>query len=325
MIALITGAAGFVASHVVDAYLSAGSHVVGVDNFSTGSARNLEAARANDRFAFVQADVANDWDVVEQFLERNGLRPDRVLHLASPASPVDYAKLPLETLAVNSRGTEAATKAAHRWGARFLFSSTSEVYGDPLEHPQRESYWGHVNPIGPRSCYDEGKRFGEALVFAYIRRHGVDARVVRIFNTYGPRMQRDDGRVIPTFISQALAGMPLTLYGGGTQTRSFCYFSDLVRGIVACIECDRTRGEVINLGSADEYSIRDSAEIIARMVGVPLVIKDGPRPADDPMRRRPDLTKALDLLGWKPEVSLNDGLRATIESFRTAASSGVCS
>jgi nucleoside-diphosphate-sugar epimerase len=276
-------------------------------------------AKANDRFAFVRADVADEWPLVDRFVSELGVVPDQVLHLASPASPVDYAKLPLETLAVNSRGTEAALGAAQRWQARFLFASTSETYGDPLEHPQAETYWGNVNPIGPRSCYDESKRFGEALVSANVRARNADARIIRIFNTYGPRMRRHDGRVVANFVSRALAGLPLTIYGGGAQTRSFCYVSDLVRGIIACAGSEVARGEVINLGNPDEYTIREFAEAVARLVGVELRVEDAPMPPDDPARRRPDITKARRLLSWSPKVSLREGLLKTIAAFSEAA------
>ncbi len=319
MIVLVTGAAGFIGSHLVDAYLLAGARVIGVDNFLTGSEANLASARSSERFAFVRADVSREWPLVDRFVGEVGAKPDRVLHLASPASPVDYARLPLETLAVNSRGTEAALEAAQRWHARFLFASTSETYGDPLEHPQTETYWGNVNPVGPRSCYDESKRFGEALVSANVRTRNADARIIRIFNTYGPRMRRDDGRVVANFISQALAGLPLTIYGGGTQTRSFCYVSDLVRGIIACAETEAARGEVVNLGNPDEFTIREFAETVSRLVGVELLVEEGPMPTDDPSRRRPDITKALRLLGWSPKVPLHEGLLRTIEAFREAS------
>jgi len=319
VIVLVTGAAGFIGSHLVEAYLERGAHVIGVDNLLTGSEANLDAVGASERFAFIRADVVEEWPIVDRFVRDLGVQPDRVLHLASPASPEDYAKLPLETLAVNSRGTDAALGAAQRWRARFLFASTSETYGDPLEHPQTEKYWGNVNPIGPRSCYDESKRFGEALVSANIRVNNADARIIRIFNTYGPRMRRNDGRVVANLVSQALAGEPLTVYGRGVQTRSFCYVSDLVRGIIACTEADVARGEVINLGNPDEYSIREFAEIVARLVGVELQIDERPMPEDDPARRRPDITKAHRLLGWRPVVPLQEGLLRTIDAFRKSA------
>jgi nucleoside-diphosphate-sugar epimerase len=242
-----------------------------------------------------------------------------VLHLASPASPVDYAALPLETLAVNSRGTEHCLAAAREWGARFLFASTSECYGDPKEHPQAETYWGNVNSIGPRSCYDEAKRFGEALTMAYARAHDVDVRIIRIFNTYGPRMRRNDGRVVPNFITQAIGGVPLTIYGDGQQTRSFCYVSDLVDGIIRCAASPRTRGIVVNLGNPVEHTIREFAEIVARIAGVDLRVEMRPMPVDDPGRRRPDITRACSLLEWEPVIELEDGLRRTIDAFRAQA------
>lgn len=316
MIVLVTGAAGFIGSHLVDAYLESGAQVVGVDNLLTGTMANLGVAKASRRFAFIHADVAAEWPVVDRFVSELGLVPDRVLHLASPASPKDYAELPFETLAANSRGTEAALDAAQRWKARFLFASTSETYGEPLEHPQVETYWGNVNPIGPRACYDESKRFGEALVSTAIRIRNADARIIRIFNTFGPRMRRNDGRVVANFVAQALSGLPLTVYGGGLQTRSFCYVSDLVRGIIACAESEASRGEVINLGSPEEHTVRELAEYVARLVGVELHVDERRLPTDDPSRRRPDISKARRLLGWSPEVSLRDGLSRTIDAFR---------
>ncbi|MBV8081977.1 MAG: SDR family oxidoreductase [Candidatus Eremiobacteraeota bacterium] len=312
---IVTGAAGFVGSHLVDRYLADGHIVVGIDNLLTGDPRNLEAARPSSDFSFLVADVA-----AEGFdLGAAALRADLIVHCASPASPVDYAKAPLETMAANSLGTWHCAQAASAWSARLLYASTSEVYGDPLEHPQPESYWGNVNPIGPRACYDESKRFGEALVTSYVRSLELDARIVRIFNTYGPRMRADDGRVIPNFIGQALAGNALTIYGDGSQTRSFCYVSDLVDGIVRCAASDKTRGVVVNLGNPQELTIGQLAAKISEMLGVPLAIERSPMPADDPGRRRPDISRARELLGWEPRVSLDEGLRATIEDFRTRA------
>ncbi|PZR59033.1 MAG: NAD-dependent dehydratase [Candidatus Meridianibacter frigidus] len=312
---LITGAAGFIASHLTDRYLAQGDRVVGIDNFVTGSRDNITQATANSSFTFLEGDITR-LDV-EQL--RGLPAPELILHCASPASPVDYAQLPLETLAVNSIGTRVCLEAAVTFGARFLFASTSETYGDPLEHPQRESYWGNVNPVGVRSCYDEGKRFGEALAMAYHRKKNLDARIIRIFNTYGPRMRRSDGRVVPNFIAQALAGEPLTLYGEGAQTRSFCYVSDLVEGIMACASSPRTTGEVVNLGNPDERSIAEFARAVSAAAGVPLKTVRKPMPSDDPTRRCPDISKARALLGWEPTVPLEEGLRLTVESFRLAA------
>jgi len=319
MTVLVTGAAGFIGSHLVDRYLERGERVIGVDNFLTGSRANLERACANPSFILVNQD-ARTLNVahLDAAAARFGL-PELILHCASPASPVDYAQLPLETLSVNSAGTRACLEMAAAVGARFLFTSTSETYGDPLQHPQRETYWGNVNPVGPRSCYDEAKRFGEALTIAYHRKHRLDARIVRIFNTYGPRMRPNDGRVVPNFIAQALAGEPLTLYGDGSQTRSFCYVSDLVTGIIAAAASEQSRGEVINLGNPDERTIADFAKAVSRAVGVPLRTINEPMPVDDPTRRCPDISKARSLLDWEPIVSLDEGLRLTIDYFRIAA------
>lgn len=320
---IVTGAAGFVASHLVDRYLAGGHHVLGFDNFSTGASENLIAARTSDRFTFVEADVTNAWD---EPLARAGARfakPDLVLHMASPASPVDYAALPLETLAVNSIGTRLAAECAKAAGARFLFASTSETYGDPLQHPQVESYWGNVNPVGPRSCYDEAKRFGEALVSTMTRSFGLDGRIIRIFNTYGPRMRKNDGRVVPNFVMQALRGEPLTIYGDGSQTRSFCYVSDLVDGIVRCAASDVTRGRVVNLGNPVEHTIREFAEIVCEVASVRLDVVERPIPVDDPTRRCPDISVAKELLGWSPVVDLPTGLATTIASFRGTATAVV--
>jgi dTDP-glucose 4,6-dehydratase len=311
---VITGAAGFIGSHLVERYLSEGNHVLGVDNFSTGSPRNIEPMLAEERFSFREMDITRRDDLVNSVGEV--FHPDLVLHFASPASPVDYHELPLQTLAVNSKGTEACARLAHAFGARMLYASTSECYGDPLEHPQRETYWGNVNPIGPRSCYDESKRFGEALLMAYVRTQDLNARIIRIFNTYGPRMRVNDGRVVPNFISQALRGEPLTIYGDGSQTRSFCYVDDLVDGIVLCAASELTRGRVVNLGNPTEHKVREFAEIVCRVVGVPLQTEAQPMPQDDPGRRCPDISVANELLGWQPKVALEEGLRKTIESMR---------
>ena len=314
---LITGAAGFIGSHLVERFLQGGAGVVGLDNLLTGDRSNLAHVLDRPQLHFREFDVTRAWESeLDPWLAAEGIRPALILHFASPASPVDYAQLPLETMAVNSRGPEECLLAARRWNARFLYASTSESYGDPLEHPQRESYWGNVNPVGPRSCYDESKRFGEALTMSFVRKHHVDARIIRIFNTYGPRMRTDDGRVVPNFIGQVLAGKPLTIYGDGRQTRSFCYVSDLVEGIVRCAASEQTRGQVVNLGNPKEHTIREFAEIIARTVGVPFSMEPKPLPPDDPGRRCPDISRARELLGWEPVVSLDEGLRKTIEAFR---------
>jgi nucleoside-diphosphate-sugar epimerase len=312
---LITGAAGFIGSHLTERYLRDGETVVGLDNLATGDLRNLTAVMQSSRFRFVEVDVTEKWHTLRGIFAEVG-NPDLILHFASPASPVDYAALPLETMAVNSRGTELCLEAAGRYGARFLFASTSEAYGDPLEHPQREGYWGNVNSVGPRSCYDEAKRFGEALVMAYMRTQNIDARIIRIFNTYGPRMRPNDGRVVPNFIAQALAGKALTVYGDGTQTRSFCYVDDLVEGIVRCAVSEETRGLVVNLGNPEEHPIERFARIVCDTAGVTLRVESRPLPVDDPTRRCPDISRARELLGWEPSVALEDGLRRTVEYVR---------
>ena len=241
---------------------------------------------------------------------------DAIFHLASPASPEGYLQFPMATLRVNSVGTENLLELARQNDAKFLFASTSEVYGDPLVHPQPESYWGNVNPVGPRACYDEGKRFGEALTMEYVRQHGLDARIIRIFNTYGPRNDPRDGRVVPNFVAQALTGLPITVYGDGTQTRSFCFVGDLVRGIVAAMFTADTQGEVFNLGNPDERTIQEFAELIVRLTGKDVPIVQKPLPADDPRKRRPDISKAQARLNWSPQVSLEEGLVETIAYFR---------
>jgi nucleoside-diphosphate-sugar epimerase len=316
---LVTGAGGFLGSHLVGRYLKDGASVVGLDNYLTGSPENLNAVSTNPAFFFIQADVSRDWSPVHEVLASRGIAPRLVLHFASPASPIDYANHPLETMAVNSQGTLNAIEAARRWGARFLFASTSECYGDPLEHPQRETYWGNVNSFGPRSCYDESKRFGEALTYSYMQQGGLDARIIRIFNTYGPRMRLADGRVVPNFVMQALRGEPLTVFGTGAQTRSFCYVDDLIEGIVRCAASDRTRGLVVNLGNPEEHTIREFAQIVCRVAGVPLRVVEQDLPIDDPGRRCPDITRARTLLDWEPKISLDEGLRRTIDYFRVIA------
>jgi dTDP-glucose 4,6-dehydratase len=311
---VISGVAGFIGSHLVDRYLADDYEVVGIDNLLTGDTANLHDAERNVRFRFVQADVSGSLNDIVRLLGPSSV--DLVLHFASPASPVDYGNYPVETLRVNSRGTENMAEVALAHKARFLYASTSESYGDPLQHPQRETYWGNVNPVGVRSCYDESKRYGEAFVSTLVRTQSLDGRIIRIFNTYGPRMQIDDGRVVPNFIRQALGGADLTVYGDGSQTRSFCYVDDLVEGIVRCAASERMRGQVLNLGNPEEHTIREFAEIVCRIADVPLKVKPLPLPPDDPSRRRPDISRARELLQWEPRVSLDEGLRRTIEFFK---------
>ena len=303
---LVTGAAGFLGSHLVDRLLADGHTVVGMDNFLTGSARNLDHLRNEPRFEFREQDVS------ERIPWESPL--DGVLHFASPASPPDYLKLPIETLKVGSLGTMNALELARAKGARFFMASTSEVYGDPLVHPQRESYWGNVNSVGVRAVYDEAKRFAEAVTMAYHRHYQVDTRIVRIFNTYGPRMRPLDGRVVSNFIVQALAGQPLTIYGDGSQTRSFCYVSDLIEGIYRLFRSDRV--EPLNVGNPGEFTVRQLAEIVKEMTGSDSPIEFRPLPQDDPKVRCPDISAAKSVLGWEPTVTLQDGLRLTIEYFR---------
>ncbi|MEE8267853.1 MAG: UDP-glucuronic acid decarboxylase family protein [Gemmatimonadales bacterium] len=303
---LITGAAGFLGSHLTDRFLSEGHAVVGVDNFLTGSPDNLAHLMGNEQFEFIQHDVTN-------FIYVPGSL-DGVLHFASPASPVDYLQLPIQTLKVGSLGTHKALGLAKAKGARFLLASTSEVYGDPQVHPQPESYWGHVNPVGPRGVYDEAKRFAEAMTMAYRRFHQVDTRIVRIFNTYGPRMRQHDGRVVSNFVVQALLGEPLTIYGDGGQTRSFCYVSDLIDGILRLFHSDEP--DPTNVGNPNEFTVRQLAEEVLRLTGSSSTIEKHPLPTDDPKMRRPDISKARERLQWEPEVTLEDGLRRTIDHFK---------
>ena len=303
---LITGAAGFLGSHLSDRLLVEGHHVIGMDNLITGNPDNLAHLAREPRWQFVRHDVTT-------FIPVEGPL-DGVLHFASPASPIDYLELPIQTLKVGSLGTHNALGLALAKGARFLLASTSEVYGDPLEHPQTEGYWGNVNPVGPRGVYDEAKRFGEAMTMAYHRYHGVDTRIVRIFNTYGPRMRPRDGRVVSNFIVQALRGEPLTVYGDGRQTRSFCYVDDLVEGIHRAF----TRGtaDPVNLGNPDEFTVLQLAELVLRLTGAPGPIERKPLPVDDPRVRQPDIGLARRTLDWAPTVPLEDGLRRTITYFR---------
>ncbi len=304
---LITGAAGFLGSHLCDRFLRDGHAVVGLDNFVTGSAENIAHLTGNDRFTFVRQNISEHTFIAGPL--------DGVLHFASPASPIDYLELPIQTLKVGSLGTHNSLGIAKAKGARFFLASTSEVYGDPLEHPQRESYWGNVNPIGPRGVYDEAKRFAEAMTMAYHRYHALDTRIVRIFNTYGPRMRPRDGRVVSNFIVQALLGEPLTVYGDGSQTRSFCYVDDEIEGIYRLF----MHGDAMptNVGNPDEYTVRQLAETIVELTNAKVPIVYEPLPEDDPKVRKPDISRARSLLGWEPTVSLRDGLTRTIAYVRT--------
>jgi dTDP-glucose 4,6-dehydratase len=308
----ISGAAGFLGSHLADRFLADGAEVVGLDNFATGSPANLAHLAGNPRFTFLERDVIEPFEVSGPF--------DGVLHLASPASPIDYLRLPIETLLVGSIGTLRTLELAQRTGARFLLASTSEVYGDPLEHPQEESYWGNVNPIGPRSVYDEAKRFAEALTMAFHRSRGVEIRIARIFNTYGPRMRFDDGRVVSNFVVQALRNQPLTMYGEGRQTRSFCYVSDLVEGLVRLFHGPATGP--LNLGNPGEFSVRQLADVVRQLTGSSAGLVSEPLPEDDPRQRKPDITAAREQLGWEPRVALEEGLDLTIRDFRARLAAG---
>src|SRR5213082_1556480 len=302
---VITGAAGFIGSHLSEALLDRGHSVIGIDNLLTGDTANI-AHLANRDFTFIKHDVTN-------YIYISG-PVDFVLHWASPASPIDYAEHPIPTLKVGALGTHNALGLAKAKGAAFVMASTSEVYGDPLEHPQKETYWGNVNPVGPRSVYDEAKRFAEAVTMAYHRYHQLDTRIVRIFNTYGPRMRPKDGRVVSNFIVQALKGDPLTLYGDGSQTRSFCYVDDLIDGIVRLFE--RGGSDPTNIGNPHEFTVRQLAELVLRLTGSRSTIVAQPLPTDDPKVRQPDIRHARQTLDWEPRVSLEDGLQRTIEYFR---------
>ena len=307
---VITGGAGFVGSHLCDRFLAEGHEVVCVDNLITGNLANVEHLRKNDRFSFIRHDVSN-------YLEIDG-RVDNILHFASPASPVDYLRHPIPTLKVGSLGTHNTLGMAKLKKARYLLASTSEVYGDPEQHPQREEYWGHVNPIGVRGVYDEAKRFAEAMTMAYHRSHGVNTHIVRIFNTYGPRMRLDDGRVLPNFMGQALRGEPLTVYGEGSQTRSFCFVDDLVDGIYRLLWTEFH--EPVNLGNPNEVTILEFAREILALSGSKSPIVNRPLPQDDPKVRRPDIGRARQLLGWEPKVDRHDGLKRTLAYFQEKVS-----
>jgi dTDP-glucose 4,6-dehydratase len=302
---LVTGVAGFLGSHLADRLLAEGHEVVGLDNFITGSPDNISDLLGNERFTFYR------YDVTEFMYVAGDLHG--VLHFASPASPIDYLQLPIQTLKVGSLGTHKALGLAKAKGARFLLASSSEVYGDPAMHPQPESYWGNVNPVGPRGVYDEAKRFAEALTMAYHRYHGVDTRIARIFNTYGPRMRRDDGRVVSNFIVQSLQRNPLTIFGDGSQTRSFCYVDDLIEGIYRLFTSDRV--EPLNLGNPSEYTISELAELVLELTGSTAGVEYQPLPQDDPKVRQPDISLARQLLAWEPQLDLRAGLKATIGYF----------
>jgi len=303
---LVTGAAGFLGSHVCDRLIALGHSVVGVDNLVTGNPHNLAHLSGHPAVTWIEHDVS-------RYISVDGPL-DGVLHFASPASPIDYLKLPIQTLKVGALGTHNALGLAKAKGARFLLASTSEVYGDPQEHPQHEAYWGHVNPIGPRGVYDEAKRFAEALTMAYHRSHGLDTRIVRIFNTYGPRMRPHDGRVVSNFIVQALKGEPLTVYGDGSQTRSFCYVDDMIRGVVLAFE--QGDADPVNLGNPGECTVRELADLVLRLTGSRSPVVFQPLPVDDPRQRRPEIGRAKRVLGWEPTVALEEGLRRTIAYFR---------
>jgi dTDP-glucose 4,6-dehydratase len=310
--AVILGAAGFIGSHLTDRFLREGWTVLGVDNLITGTMRNLAHLAREPRFEFLEQDVCRPLEVAGPVTA--------VLDFASPASPIDYLEKPFETMHVGSIGVENALKLAEAKGARFLLSSTSEVYGDPLEHPQREAYWGNVNPIGPRSVYDEAKRFAEAITMAYRRYKKVETRIARIFNTYGPRMRLDDGRVVPTLVGQALRGEPLTVFGDGLQTRSFCYVDDNVEGMWRLLHSDFT--DPVNVGNPTEMTIRAFADAVQRHVGSHCTIEHRALPQDDPKVRRPDITRAREVLGWEPKVGFDDGMRLTVAWFRQQVSAG---
>jgi dTDP-glucose 4,6-dehydratase len=303
---LVTGAAGFLGSHLCDRLLADGHRVVGMDNYITGTPANLAHLAHHSAFQFVRHDVTT-------FIEVDGPL-DGVMHFASPASPVDYLELPIQTLKVGSLGTHKALGLARAKRARFLLASTSEVYGDPLVHPQPESYWGNVNPVGPRGVYDEAKRFAEAMTMAYHRFHGMDTRIVRVFNTFGPRMRPHDGRVVSNFIMQALRGEPLTIYGDGSQTRSFCYVDDLIDGIVRLFE--RGTPDPTNIGNPGEFTVRQLADRVLALTGSNSPVVQRPLPVDDPRVRQPDITRAREMLGWEPKVPLDEGLTRTIRYFR---------
>ncbi|MCU1261070.1 MAG: NAD-dependent epimerase/dehydratase [Bryobacterales bacterium] len=306
---VVSGAAGFIGSHMCDRLLEEGHSVLGLDNFLTGSERNIAHLKDNPDFHFVRQDVTKPFDIPGNV--------DAVLHMASPASPKDYLEFPIETLDVGSIGTRNMLELALTHGATFLLTSTSESYGDPHQHPQVETYWGNVNPVGPRSCYDESKRFAEALTMAYHRKCGLRTNIARIFNTYGPRMKLNDGRIVPAFVDQALRNLPMTIFGDGSQTRSFCYVSDLVDGLFRLMHSDERYP--VNLGNPREMTVREFAEAIQKLTGATSELEFCPLPEDDPKQRQPDINKARRLLGWSPKVLLDDGLRLTLDYFSKEA------
>jgi len=304
---LITGGAGFIGSHLCDRFLAEGHEVIAVDNFITGTPENIAHLLGNPKFKLIGADISHPLKIKDKI--------DNILHFASPASPVDYLEHPIQTLKVGSLGTHNALGLAKLKKASFLLASTSETYGDPLVHPQPETYWGNVNPIGPRGCYDEAKRCAEAFAMAYHRAHQVDTRIIRIFNTHGPRMQVQDGRAVPNFMAQAIRGEPLTVYGDGSQTRSLCYVADLVRGVLAVL--DKGDEMPVNLGNPHEVTMLELAETILELAGSKSTIVHKELPVDDPRQRQPDITRARTLLGWEPKVGLEEGLKRTLEYFRS--------
>lgn len=309
---LVTGGAGFIGSHLCEYLLKKGYKVFCLDNLLTGSKKNIEPFLGNPNFEFIEADVCNS---LSNLSSQNF---SHIFHLASPASPIDYQNHPEETLLVNSQGVLNTLNLGKDLKAKVLVASTSEIYGDPLEHPQKETYWGNVNTFGPRSCYDEGKRFSEAAVYVFLHKYDLDVRIVRIFNTYGPRMQKDDGRVVSNFISQALSSSPINIDGDGSQTRSFCYVSDLVEGMFKAMFTEGTKGEIFNLGNPDEYTIKDLAEKIIKLTESSSQTKySGSFRKDDPMRRKPDISKAERVLNWKPQIDVDTGLQKTIQYYRS--------
>ena len=305
---VITGGAGFLGSHLADALVARGDDVVAIDNLITGNRANIEHLFSAPGFTFVEHDVSNYVWVPDDV--------DAVLHFASPASPIDYLEMPIQTLKVGSLGTHNTLGLAKAKNAAYFLASTSEVYGEPHVHPQTEDYWGNVNPVGPRGVYDEAKRFSEAMTMAYQRYHGLDTRIVRIFNTFGPRMRPDDGRVVSNFIVQALKREPLTIYGDGSQTRSFCFVDDEVRGLIALLDSDENNP--VNIGNPNEFTILELAEIVLEVTGSSSAIERHPLPTDDPTQRKPDITRAREILGWEPQIQLREGIERTVEYFRTS-------